>query len=75
MAAESDINKAKSIEITAAWETQLKELPYLSQRSGKTIHLLKASSKAIKSGKKRKKVPLLGNIGHYKDSKKLATQA
>ena len=75
MAAGSDANKAKSIEISPEWEAQLKALPFLSQKSGKTIHLLKASSKATASGKKRKKIPVLGSIKHYKESKKLAADA
>ena len=33
MAAGSDANKAKSIEISAAWEAELKALPFLSQKS------------------------------------------
>ena len=75
MAAGSEANKAKSIEISAAWEAELKSLPFLSQKSGKTIHLLKASSKATVSGKKRKKIPVLGSIKHYTESKKLAAEA
>ena len=37
-------------------------MPYLSQHSGKTIHLLKQSSKPALAGKKRRKVPLLGYL-------------
>ena len=30
-----------SIKITEAWQEELAAMPYLSQHSGKTIHLLK----------------------------------
>ena len=73
MEAGGEVQKAKSIEISPFWEAELKSLPYLSQKSGKTIHLLKASSKKIQSGKKRKKIPVLGTIKHYKESKKIVT--
>ena len=36
---------------------------------------MKASSKAIAGGKKRKKIPVLGSIKHYKESKKIAGDA
>ena len=62
MDADGEGHKAKTIEISPAWEAELKALPYLSQKSGKTIHLLKASSKAVAGGKKRKKIPVLGSI-------------
>ena len=42
----------------------------LSEKSGKTIHLLKARSKPIQSGRKRKKVEVLGTWSDFKDSKK-----
>ena len=38
----------------------------MSQKSGKTLHLLKASSKPIKGGVKRKKVPILGSFAQIK---------
>ena len=46
--------------------------PILSstEKNGKTLHLLKAKSKATPAGKKRKKVALLGSFESYKDSKK-----
>ena len=36
--------------------------------------LLKASSKKIQGSKTRKKIPLLGTIDEYKESKKLQTE-
>ena len=41
-----------------------------TEKNGKTLHLLKAKSKATPAGKKRKKVALLGSFESYKDSKK-----
>ena len=40
------------------------------EKSGKTIHLLKAGSKPFVGGKKRKKVELLGTLDQFKESKK-----
>ena len=34
-------------------------------KPGKTIHLLKAASKPVVSGKKRKKIPVLGSLQDY----------
>ena len=59
-----------SIKITEAWQEELASMPYLSQYSGKTIHLLKQSSKPALAGKKRRKVPLLGSLEQFKESKK-----
>ena len=70
MSAEGEDNKKSAIEISKYWEEELKDMPYVSQKPGKTLYLLKSSSKAIAKGKKRKVVPLLGSIGEYKDSKK-----
>ena len=39
------------------------------ERNGKTLHLLKARSKPVQSGRVRKKIPLLGTFGQYKESK------
>ena len=48
-------------------------MPYLSQKSGKTIHLLKQSSKPAMAGKKKRKVALLGSLEQFKESKKKPT--
>jgi hypothetical protein len=43
--------------------------PYLNiEKKGKTLHLLKASSKKINPHKKRKVIPLLGRIGEFHKS-------
>ena len=39
------------------------------------LHLLKAKSKPITSDRKRKKIPILGNFGQYKESKSKAMAA
>ena len=44
------------------------------EKNGKTLHLLKASSKKISGERKRKKVPILGSFEMYKDSKKQERQ-
>ena len=59
-----------SIKITEQWQEELSSMPYLSQKSGKTIHLLKQSSKPTKVGRKRRKVALLGSLEQFKESKK-----
>ena len=43
---------------------------YLAEKNGKTLHLLKSSSKPSKAGKKRKEIPILGTYQQYTDSKK-----
>ena len=43
---------------------------YPTEKSGKTIHLLKSKSKPIQCGRKRKKIAVLGTIADFKDSKK-----
>ena len=42
----------------------------LTERNGKTLHLLKANSKPVASGRKRKKIMLLGTYEQYTESKK-----
>ena len=41
-----------------------------AEKSGKTLHLLKARSKPILSGRKRKKIDACGTYAQYKESKK-----
>ena len=48
---------------------------FSTEKAGKTIHLLKARSKPIQSGRKRKKVSRLGTFEDYKSSKKKAEAA
>lgn len=45
------------------------------EKSGKTLHLLKAKSKPQKSGRKRKVIPTLGTFSQYKESKSKASLA
>ena len=46
-----------------------------SEKNGKTLHLLKSNSKPVATGKKRKKIPIMGTYGQYKDSKSKAIVA
>ena len=62
MAADGEMQKEETIAISKFWEEELKSMPYLSQKGGKTLHLLKQSSKKISTGKKRKKVAILGTL-------------
>ena len=55
MGAEGADQKEETIAISKFWEEELKAMPYLSKKGGKTLHLLKQSSKKIQTGKKRKK--------------------
>ena len=41
-----------------------------TEKSGKTLHLLKSNSKPTKPRQKRKKVELFGTFDQYKESKK-----
>ena len=43
-----------------------------TEKSGKTIHLLKSGSKPYTGSKKRKKVPLLGFIDEFQAQKQKA---
>ena len=45
-------------------------LNFIIEKPGKTLHLLKSSSKPSKTGKKRKEIPILGTYQQYTDSKK-----
>ena len=47
MAADGADQKEQTIAISKFWEEELKAMPYMSQKSGKTLHLLKQSSKKI----------------------------
>ena len=50
-------------------------MPFVSQKPGKTLHLLKSNSKVIAKDKKRKVVPLLGSFNEFKESKKKPVSA
>ena len=55
--------------------SQLILLFNLVEKNGKTLHLLKSSSKPSKTGKKRKEIPILGTYGEYSESKQKAMAA
>ena len=75
MSAEDADNKKSAIEISKYWEEELKDMPFVSQKPGKTLYLLKSNSKAIAKGKKIKVVPLLGSFNEFKESKKKSVSA
>ena len=69
--------KDEAIKATDEWFEELQSMPFISckstfchaltllftiEKSGKTLHLLKASAKKISPNKKRKVIPLLGTI-------------
>ena len=41
----------------------------ITEKSGKTIHLLKSGSKRIKTDKTRKKIPIKGTFEQYQEQK------
>ena len=60
--------------VSAQWDVKLFSnsnlyIFYITERSGKTIHLLKSGSKKIATDRKRKKFELMGTISQYKESK------
>jgi len=48
---------------------------YCIEKPGKTLHLLKASSKKINPNKKRLKIPLLGTITEFHTASKSKVDA
>ena len=68
MGAEGADQKEETIAISKCWEEELKSMPYLSKKGGKTLHLLKQSSKKIQTGKKRKKHEILGTLQDWNGS-------
>ena len=74
----------EAIEANDEWYAELTKMPYISGKliklralnfilyigsNGKFLHLVKKKAKTIIAKKQRKKIPLLGSIGEYKDSK------
>ena len=79
-AAEGSEARQHTIKATDEWIAELQNLPFksckyivqsliyvfiISEKNGKTLHLLKQSAKTITSSKKRKIVPLLGSIKDF----------
>lgn len=67
--AEGSKMKEQTIRITDEWYNELKSMPFSSKKNGKMLNLLKASSKVINRNKRRKVIPLLGNIRDYHASR------
>ena len=72
--------KKQNIKVTDAWFDELLKMPFVSrklmiswwftvwfaiEKNGKTLNLLKASAKKINPHKKKKIIPLLGNIKEF----------
>ena len=74
MGAEGADQKEETIAISKFWEEELKAMPYLSQKSGKTLHLLKQSSMKISTGKKRKKHSILGSLSEWNQEQQNSQQ-
>ena len=53
MGANSEINEAKTIEISEEWWKKLNALPFVSKHKGNTLHLLKKHSKPVPQKRKR----------------------
>ena len=45
-----------------------------TEKSGKTLHLLKSGSKRIATGKQRKKVAILGSLKDWQNSQNSGSQ-
>ena len=45
-------------------------MPFVSRKNGKMLNLLKASAKKINPNKRRKVIPILGNIKNFHESVK-----
>ena len=67
MTVEGPAAQRESIKISEFWEEQLKKMPYLSQKPGKTLHLLKLKSKPGTAIRKRRKIQVLGTLAQYKE--------
>ena len=54
------------VEIAEDWLQQLQELPFISKRPSKTIHLIKKASKPVPQARKRRKISLLATPQEFK---------
>ena len=54
------------VEIAEDWLQQLQEVPFISKRPGKTIHLIKKASKPVPQERKRRKISLMGTLQEFK---------
>lgn len=53
------------VEVTDRWLEQLKAVPFMSQRKGRTVHLLKKASKPVKERKPKRKISLMMTPEEY----------
>ena len=67
---QSEAKAAETILISDDWWEKLKEVPFISQSKGRTVNLLKQSSKVIKEDRKRTKVSLMSTPSEFKEERK-----
>ena len=63
---EGEAQKNKAIKVSEEWMTELKSMPFTSQKNGRTLHLLKTSAKSQQPHKKRKTLPIMGTLSEFK---------
>ena len=66
---QSQAKAQETIAISDDWWDKLMEVPFISQSKGRTVNLLKQSSKEVPQDRKRLKVPLAMSFGDYKIAK------
>jgi len=57
--ADAQNNEDQVVEVTDRWLEKLRAVPFISQRKGRTVHLLKKASKPVKARKPKRKVELI----------------
>ena len=63
--AQNEEAKKQTIKATDEWYEELQKMPFVSRKNGKMLNLLKASAKKINPNKRRKVIPILGNIKKF----------
>ena len=58
-AADGEAIKHETILVSDQMMEQLNQMPYISKKKGKTVHLLKEKAKPVAMNKKRRKIQLL----------------
>ena len=58
-------NEDQVIEVSDRWLEKLKAVPFISQRKGRTVHLLKKASKPVKERKPKRKISLIMTPKEY----------
>ena len=63
------------VEVTDRWLEKLKAVPFMSQRKGRTVHLLKKASKPVKERKPNRKVSLMMTPEEYEAAQRASLAA